>query len=474
MQANGGEALGAVDAAWLRMDRPDNLMMVCGLMRFAGHLGLQELKDVVHSRLLCFHRLRQRVADRDGRPRWEFDPRFDLDWHVQRLDLAASPLQVAVGELASTPLDPDKPLWQLHLADTGEGSAVIVRIHHCYADGFALLYLVDSMTDLSPDVPRAPRQDVAPSPEPYPAWERILGPLAQTAGDTLRGALDVARTGAGLLLHPQRALDRALAGTDLLVQAAAIAAMGPDSPTRLKGELGVAKRAAWARQLPLAEVKAVASGLCCSVNDVLASCVAGALRAYLLDQGDAVDQADIRALVPVNLRPPGPPTELGNRFGLVFLSLPVGIDDPVRRTLEVHERMDALKRSGQPLVALGILGALGVAPAMLRERVLDALAANASLVLTNVHGQDTPRYLAGRRIVQQMFWVPQAGGIGMGASVFSYDGQVNFGLLADALRVRDPAAIARRFAEQFEALLLSTLMMPWPPKRAPQHRRSPR
>jgi WS/DGAT/MGAT family acyltransferase len=474
MQANGGEALGAVDTAWLRMDRPANLMMVCGLMRLEGQVGLQELKDVVRSRLLSFHRLRQRVADRDGSPRWEFDPWFDLDWHVQRLDLAASSLEQAMGELASTPLDPGKPLWQLHLADTGGASAVVLRIHHCYADGFALLYLVDSITDLEPDAPRAPRQDLVPPPEPYPAWERVLGPLAQTAGDALRGAVGLAQTGAGLLLHPQRALDYALSGADLLVQAGTIAAMGPDSPTRLKGELGIDKRAAWARQLPLAEVKAVAAALCCSVNDVLASCVAGALRGYLLDRGDAVDQAEIRALVPVNLRPPGPPVELGNRFGLVFLSLPVGIDDPVRRTLEVHERMDALKRSHQPLVALGMLAALGVAPAMLRERVLDVLAANASLVLTNVHGQDTPRYLAGRRIVQQMFWVPQAGGIGMGASVFSYDGQVSLGLVTDAMRVRDPGAIARRFAEQFEALLLSTLMMPWPPKAMSQHRRSPR
>lgn len=469
MPANGNEALSAVDAAWLRMDRPSNLMVICGLMRLEGRVALAELKEVVRSRLLCFHRLRQRVADRDGKPRWEFDPYFDLDWHVRRLVLPPSGLEEGLSNLVATPLDPGKPMWQMHLADIAGGSAIVVRIHHCYADGFALLYLVDAMTDLAPDRPRAPRPDVVPQDAAYSAWERMLGPVAQAAGDTLRGALDLAQAGAGMLLHPQRALDYALSGADLLVQAGTIAAMGPDSPTRLKGELGVAKHAAWAPQLPLTEVKAVAAALDCSVNDVLVSCVAGALRGYLLEQGDAVEQAEIRALVPVNLRPPGPPAELGNRFGLVFLSLPVGIEDPVRRTLAVHERMLALKRSHQPLVALGILGAMGMAPAALRERVLDVLAANASLVLTNVHGQDAARYLADRRIVQQMFWVPQAGGIGLGASVLSYDGQVSFGLLADALRVHDPAAIAHRFAAEFEALLLSALMMPWPAQCAPQH-----
>jgi WS/DGAT/MGAT family acyltransferase len=243
--------------------------------------------------------------------------------------------------------------------------------------------------------------------------------------------------------------------------------MAPDANTRLKGELGVVKRVAWAAPLPLADVKAVAGALACSVNDVLVACVAGALRGYLLEQGEAMREEPLRALVPVNLRPPGPVTELGNRFGLVFLDLPAGLADPVERVLEAHERMDALKGSHQPALVLGILAGIGKAPQAIRERVLEVLAANASLVLTNVHGQDQARYLAGKRITQQMFWVPQSGGIGVGASVLSYDGRVNFGLLTDARRVPDPASIARRFSGEFETLLLATLMRPWP-ARAPR------
>jgi WS/DGAT/MGAT family acyltransferase len=278
----------------------------------------------------------------------------------------------------------------------------------------------------------------------------------------VRSSLSLAASGAQLALHPLRTAGYALSGVDLLYQAGLIAAMAPDAHTRLKGDLGVAKRVAWAPPLPLADVKAVAAGFGCSVNDVLVACVAGALRAWLLDQGDAPPGADIRALVPVNLRPPGPIEALGNRFGLVFLELPAGLDDPLARLREVHRRMAALKHSQQPLVALGILNAMGVAPRALRERLLDVLAANASLVLTNVHGQDAPRYLAGRRIAQQIFWVPQSGGIGVGASLFSYAGKVYFGLLTDALRVPDPAALAQRFAEEFENLVLAALLAPWP------------
>jgi WS/DGAT/MGAT family acyltransferase len=238
--------------------------------------------------------------------------------------------------------------------------------------------------------------------------------------------------------------------------------MTPDAPTVLKGELGLAKRVAWAAPLVLAEVKAVARALDCSVNDVLLACVAGTLRAWLVEQGNAVEGIELRALVPVNLRPPGPVAELGNHFGLVFLDLPVGVAQAVPRLLEVHRRMDALKHSQQPLLALGILAAMGLSPDPVRQRVLETLAANASLVVTNVHGADQPRYLAGQRILRQMFWVPQAGGIGLGVSILSYAGEVSFGVLADALRIPDPQALPEGFAREFERLRRATLPPPAP------------
>jgi WS/DGAT/MGAT family acyltransferase len=467
------EALSVVDAAWLRMDRPSNLMMICGMMMVDGRIDLQRLKEVIRRRMLCFHRFRQRVADLHGDPHWELDPCFDLDWHVRRVVLhAGAALEDVASELASTALDPAKPMWQWHVIDGAQGSALMLRIHHCYGDGFALMHVVEAITDVDPARPRRAWPDLVAHPPARGAWERVFGPVTESVGDAVRGSLAAASAGAGLLAHPLRALRYAQRGADLLYQAGVIAAMAPDAPTRLKGELGIAKRVAWGHPLSLFEVKALAEALGCSVNDVLVACVAGALRAWLLEGGETVASLPLRALVPVNLRPAGPVTELGNRFGLVFLDLPVGIADPVERVQAVHQSMSELKNSEQPLVALGVLVGMGVAPEFIKERILEALAANASIVITNVRGPDQPHYLAGRRIEREMFWVPQSGGIGIGVSILSYAGQVSFGVVADLERVPDPGEIAARFTAEFEALLLRAMLMPWPAPPA-RHARPP-
>lgn len=458
------EMLAAVDAAWLRMDRPCNLMMICGMLLLDAAVDLPALRALVRDHMLCFHRFRQRVVDTGAGPYWETDPDFDLDWHVRRVPLAPGgpTLEELTSELISTALDARRPMWQFHLIETADAGALVMRIHHCYGDGFAMLHLLDALTEIVPGQRKMAGVDLAPAQPARSAWERVLGSVGESVGDALRELRSVAGTGAALLADRGAAIDAARSGADLVRQAAVIANMAPDAPSRLKGELGVMKRAAWTDTIPLEEFKAVAAILGCSVNDILMACTAGALRAYLDEAGDPVGSLDLRALVPVNLRPPGPLTELGNHFGLVFLDLPVGIDDPVQRALEAHLRMESLKQSRQPLVAFGILAAMGVSPAFLRERILEALAANASVVVTNVRGSAEPRYLAGRRIMQEMFWVPQSGGIGIGISLLSYAGQVSIGVVADARRVPDPAAIPRLFAAQFEALLLSALMLPWP------------
>jgi diacylglycerol O-acyltransferase / wax synthase len=458
------EPLSSVDTAWLRMDRPSNLMVVCGMMTFADRLRLEQVKQVIDTRMLCFHRFRQRVIDEGGNAVWETDPGFDLDWHVRHMALSAKEgaLEEAVSGLISTPLDPSKPMWQFHLIDDAAGGSVIVmRIHHCYGDGFALTHVVACMTDADAAKPHLPAEDFSEHSK-RAAWEHMLGPVTQAVGDTMRSALLLYQTGLDWMVRPSHAIGFAMTGAQLASEAAFIAGMRPDSPTRFKGALGVMKRAAWAEPLSLFEVKAISEAFGCSINDVLISCVTGALRSYLLEQGDSVDDVEVRALVPVNLRPAGPVTQLGNDFGLVFLSLPLGVEDPLARIAEVKKRMAQLKHSRQPLVALGILAGMGMAPSALRDKVLEALAANASAVITNVRGAAEARYFAGKRITRQIFWVPQSGGIGMGISILSYAGQVDFGVVTDARRVPDPGAIVRRFSAEFDALLLSALLAPWP------------
>jgi WS/DGAT/MGAT family acyltransferase len=264
-----------------------------------------------------------------------------------------------------------------------------------------------------------------------------------------------------LLMHPSHALDYARQGIDLAAEAARLALMPTDSPTRFKGTPTGSKRVAWSDRLVLDEVKAVAHSTGCSVNDVLLSSAAGALRAYLRDQGDPVEGVELRALVPVNMRAESDTTALGNYFGLVAVLLPLGIENPVERLYEVKRRMTELKASRQALVALGVLAAAGMAPKRVQQEILDLLASRATAVMTNVPGPQQPLHMARAHLTEIVFWVPQSGTIGMGISIMSYDGGVQFGIVTDRNMIADPEPVAQLFARQFEQLLFVTLLGAW-------------
>jgi len=294
----------------------------------------------------------------------------------------------------------------------------------------------------------------------------LLDAASEPIAEVVKAAQDIAKLlldrGSGLLQDPAKALSLVGQGGALTIEALKLALMGQDSPTRLKGQPQAVKRVAWADPLPLDEVKVVGKALSASVNDVLLSCVAGAVRSYLADKRDKVEDVMIRALVPVNLRPPEKAYRLGNKFGLVFLDLPVGIENPITRLYAVRANMRALKGSYQPVLAMFLLGAMGSGPRVLQETLLGLLARNATAVMTNVPGPQQPLYMAGAKIESLMFWVPQSGDLGMGVSILSYDGNVQFGLVTDRVLCPDPEAIVERFAGEFEKLVLTTLMSPWP------------
>jgi WS/DGAT/MGAT family acyltransferase len=284
--------------------------------------------------------------------------------------------------------------------------------------------------------------------------------------EAMHAALKVGATmiekGVKLWEEPAKALALAEQGGALAGEIAHLALMSEDSPTRLKGTPRPAKRVAWAKPIALDEVKTIGKALGASVNDVLLSCVAGALRAYLAGKGDAVEGVMLRAIVPVNLRPQGAAFSLGNEFGLIFLELPIGIENPFERLYAVRANMHSLKGSYQPIIALGLLAAMGAGPPALQEQLLGMLASKATAVMTNVPGPTRALYLAGVKVESQMFWVPQSGNIGMGVSMLSYDGRVQFGLITDRGLCPDPERVIERFAPEFEKLVLGTLLSPWP------------
>jgi diacylglycerol O-acyltransferase len=453
------EPFSAVDAAWLHMEHPTNLMMVTGVLVFDEVLDFGRLTALMERSLLRVPRFTQRVVEPRlpfGTPHWEADPTFDLRSHLHRAALYppgdAAALRELVSDLMSTPLDFSKPLWQFHLVEGfGAGSALVGRLHHSIGDGIALVRVLLSMADGD----EKERETAAPSANELHGWERLVpffGPAAKVVSRTLEVTESFVREGVETLAHPEHLLELAARGASGAESLAKLLLMPPDPPTPFKGPLGVAKRVAWSDPMPLDEVKGVGRVLGATVNDVLLAAVTGALRRYLDGRGTPVRDLEFRAVVPVNLRRPEEETELGNRFGLVFLTLPVGIEDPVDRLFELKERMDEIKRSPEAVVAFGLLGAIGSAPAEVERVVVDLFGRGGTGVMTNVAGPRQRISFAGVPAREMMFWVPQSGRLGLGVSILSYAGGVSLGVATDAGLVPDPEEILDGFRQEFDAL----------------------
>lgn len=464
------ERMSAVDTAWLRMDSDKNLMMIVGVYEFGEKIDFQRLRDLLQTRLLAHRRFRSRVVRDATGCYWQETDDFDLDDHLVRARLPArgtvADLKKFVGTLASRPLDSAKPLWQMQLVDNyAGGQALVVRIHHCIADGIALIGVLLALTTEDDSGSGSPRRGRSIGN----GWNGTLRPLTAAAVTAIGTAGDVARKvlrSYSAMLDTRRALADsatryARVAARVAKDAAAIALMSSDDPTSLKGRASGAKVVAWNEPIAIDDVKAVGKALGCSVNDVLLACVAGAIRSYLIQHGERVDGCELRAMVPVNLRDPRLWQELGNKFGLVPLLLPIGVGNPIARVFEVRRRMEQLKTGYTAVLSMTLLGAAGFAPRVLQTQALDFLTRKASAVMTNVPGPQHALYLAGAEVTRLMFWVPQSGDIGVGVSILSYNGGVQFGLITDHQLCPNPQQIIDRFEPEFEKLVLALCMLPW-------------
>jgi diacylglycerol O-acyltransferase len=414
-----GRRMSAADAAWLGLDRPEHRMVVTAVLRLHTRLDVVALRELVGERLLPqFPTLRRHVVRSRlplVPPSLRPDPAFDLDRHVQvGGDFDGEPgLMRYVGELMARPVDLAHPPWSLTLVQLPDHSAIVARLHHCLADGIALAGVLLSLVD----------HPVAPASRPGPdrAVARPVGrPVASVAASAVR-------TVAGVL-----------------------AGRG-DPPGPLRGRASVGRRAAWTPPQDLGPVQARARELGVSVNDVLLAAVAGGLRHWLETNG--ARPHDLRALVPVDLRRGRPVGgRLGNRFGIVFVPLPVTVPTPAARAAAVHVATTAAKRSAVAPASYALLALVGVLPRWAQGLAADLLSRIATVIVTNVPGPREPLSLDGVRLDSVVFWVPHIGRIGIGVSVFSYAGTVTIGVATDSSLPIDPADLVAAISEDLAEL----------------------
>lgn len=429
-----GRVIGPVepaDGVWLQ-DGANSLMVINAVFT-VDHLDVGTFRQLWADRVMAagggerYPRYRWRVAQIGGRAHWQEDTSFDLTNHIfevpERGEEAPSTkekLEEYVGRLASRPLPNDRPPWQLLVVpEFGDGgSAIICRIHHVLGDGIAMVQVLFSIMDSSPE-----------------GGAMVLPSVIDRGGKPPNRAL--------------LALSASLAGPLVLLRKML---WRPD-PAPLHGvALGGEKRVAWTRPIDVALIKEVKKRFGATMNDVLVACVAGAFRRYLEDHAGEVPR-QLQVSMPVNVRSSSEELKMDNKFAAVLLSLPIEEREPRARTLETKRRLDALKRSVEPITTYGLVHVmLKTLPQGASRALIDYFANKCTCVLSNVPGPQKPVYLAGRRLRAMLFWVPQRAEVGIGVSIISYDGALRVGIIADSELVSEPGHLARAFETELEEL----------------------
>jgi WS/DGAT/MGAT family acyltransferase len=448
------DRLSALDASFLYQETRNTHMHVASCMVFEGTIDYQEFLDAFRARLHLVPRYRQKLAFPPGniaRPVWIDDPHFNLQYHVRHTALPApggdEQLKRLCGRLMSQALDRSKPLWETWLVDGlgGERFALIAKVHHCMVDGVSGADLMSVLFDLSLEGRELTPEPWTAPPEPSGAqlFADAVRDVATHPGEIVRGLASAARA-------PARALGYAGSVVQSLRQV-----MSPAPRTPLNVEIGPHRRVEFLRA-SLDDFKAVKNALGGTVNDVVLTVVTGGLRRFLEHRGIALDGLVMRATCPVSTRADHEKGALGNRVSVMTAALPVSEPDPVRRLEIVREATQKAKSSGMAVGAEAIIQLTGFAPPtiLVQASRLQALTSRvANLTVTNVPGPQFPLYFCGRPMVDTFPMGLLLEGNALFVAVFSYNGVLDFSLLADYDALPDVAVIADGMEKSVQELL---------------------
>jgi diacylglycerol O-acyltransferase / wax synthase len=454
------DRLTSTDASFLHQEGHASHMHIGGLLIFEGSApDFDEFADHIRGRLHLVPRYRQKLvtpALQTGRPLWIDDPDFNLEYHVRHTALPApgteEQLLLLAARIASQRLDRSKPLWEHWLVEGLEGDrfAIISKTHHALVDGIAGVDLATVIFDLEP-TPTPPPEDLerwVAHPEPSQAELLLAGArgfVRSTASMTARGVAAATRPATSLHL-----VRDAAEGLGELVWAG----LNPAPETPLNVTIGPHRRFAIARQ-QLSEYKEIKDGLGGTVNDIVLTVVAGALAGWLRARGVSTEGLEMRALVPVSVRPRDQRGELGNQLTAMRGPLPVFIDDPVARLRYVSAAMDGLKESKQAVGAATLIAVNNLAPPTILAQAsrLNFSTRLFNLLVTNVPGPQLPLYVLGRELkdVFPLAFLPENHALAI--AIMSYNGNLDYGLLGDYDAMPDIEIVADGIKQSLAALL---------------------
>jgi diacylglycerol O-acyltransferase len=433
-----GDRLTAIDASFLAQEGPNAHMHVGAVLIFEGPPpAYEDFVNQVRGRLHLVPRYRQKLAFpplETGRPLWIDDPNFNLEFHVRHTALPSpgseEQLRALAARIHSQRLDRSKPLWETWLVQGLEGNrfALISKTHHALVDGIAGMDLATVLFDAEPMPKPVPHEGEPWVPQPEPSAAQLA---ARGIRGMIRAPFELTSRALGAATRPTQTLETAREAIEGIGEVA-WAGLNAAPETPLNVPIGPHRRFVFVRS-ELADFKLVKNAFGGTVNDVVLTVVAGALRRWLRTRGVRTEGLEPRALVPVSIRAADDHDSLGNRLAAMRAPLPVYVEDPVARLQVVRQAMDGLKDSKQAVGAEVLAGVQSFAPPTVLAQAsrINFSTRLFNLLVTNVPGPQFPLYVLGRELrdVFPVAFLPRDHALAV--AIMSYNGGIDWGLLGD-------------------------------------------
>jgi WS/DGAT/MGAT family acyltransferase len=453
--------LTTLDAAFLYLEKKEAPLHIGSVSVFEGELSRADFTRHIAERLHMVPRFLQKVVPDPfnlGHPTWETAEDFDITQHILERELPApggdAEIAQLAGELWSTMLDRDKPLWELHVVKglAGGRSAMISKVHHCMVDGISGVDLVKIIFDISPTPTPVPPPPKAEPPPPKPDPTRQF--MDSLVGSLQEGLNRWTELQTGLMHLTQAFANPQTLGVLPHLGGVLPAVAAPPNMLPFNGPCSGQRTFAWC-EFSFQEARAIRGALNGTVNDVVLTALSGAVSRYAQARGQETKGRNVRFMVPVSLRQAEQRGALGNLISILPVEIPLDISNPVKRFRHVNQKTGLMKMA-RLAEGLGMFGALyGMLPAPL-QAVIGQLATTPvppyNMVATNVPGPQVPLYVLGHKMTAQYPHVPIGYALGLGCAIFSYDQRLYFGLTADKQAMPDVEQFKKLLDESFAEL----------------------